>query len=176
MLCPRCQKKLDKAIFYNTEIDYCPFCLGIFFEEDELGQAKDVKDKNLAWLDVDLWQDEKKFKISYDQKLCPACRLPLYEISYGDSNVKVDLCNVCHGIWLDRGEFKKIIEYLKKKADYEILENYTKNLLKEFWEIFTGPESLREEILDFLTILKTLNYKFATQYPIITKIISQLPK
>lgn len=176
MVCPICKKLLDKAIFCNTEVNFCPNCLGLWFEEEELRWAKDIKDRNLRWLDIDLWKDLKKFKISPGQKLCPACRLPLYEISYGDSDMKVDLCNLCRGIWLDRGEFKKIIGYLKKKADYEILENYTKNLLKEFWEIFTGPESLREEILDFLTILKILNYKFATQHPIITKIISQLPK
>jgi len=35
---------------------------------------------------------------------------------------------------------------------------------------------LREEILDFLTILKVLNYKFVAQYPTITGIISVLPR
>ncbi|GAH99064.1 unnamed protein product, partial [marine sediment metagenome] len=84
--------------------------------------------------------------------------------------------NLCHGVWLDRAEFKKIIDWLKKRADYEILNNYAKNLFRELSEIFTGPETLREEILDFLTILKLLRYKFATQHPAISKIILQLPK
>lgn len=176
MLCPICKKNLDKAILSNVEVDYCPKCLGLWFEQDELKWAKDERDKNLNWLDIDLWKERKKFGISQSQKLCPLCRLPLYEINYGDSKIKVDLCNLCRGIWLDRGEFKKIIEYLKEKADFEVLNNYAKNLKAEFWEIFTGPETLREEVLDLLTILKLLNYKFATQHPIITKIISQLPK
>ena len=174
--CPRCQKKLDKAIFYNAEVDYCPQCLGIFFEEDELRQAKDVKDKNLRWLDIDLWQDERKFRISYGIRLCPGCRLPLYEVYYGDSKIIVDVCNLCQGIWLDRGEFKKIIEYLKEKADWKVLNEYAKALSEEFWEIFTGPGTLKEEILDFLIILKVLNYKFGIQHPKITKIISNLPR
>ena len=192
MKCPRCQKPLEKAIFHNTEVDYCPQCFGIFFEEDELRQAKDAKDKNLSWLDIDLWQDEKKFKISYGIRLCPSCRLPLYEVYYGDSRIVaeagasspplrsarviVDVCNLCHGIWLDRGEFKKIIEYLKEKAIWLALQNYAKALFEEFQEIFTGPETLREEVLDFLIILKILNYKFAIQHPKITKIISNLPR
>ena len=176
MFCPKCKKKLDKAIFYNVEVDYCPQCLGIFFEKDELRQAKDEKDKNLRWLDVDLWKDRKKFKISYGQRLCPSCRLPLYEVYYGDSRIIVDICNVCQGIWLDRLEFKKIIEYLKNKANYEILHKYIKNLTDEFWEVFTGPETLREEILDFLTILKLLNYKFIVQHPVLTGLISNLPR
>lgn len=176
MLCPRCKIGLEEAIFCNVGVNFCPRCLGIFFEEEELRWAKDEKDKNLNWLDIDLWKDSKKFKISSGIRLCPNCRLPLYEIYYGDSRIIVDLCNLCRGIWLDRGEFKRIIEYLKKRADYEILNNYFENLAKEFWEIFTGPETFREEVLDFLTILKLLNYKFTVQHPNLTKLISNLPK
>ncbi len=208
MECPRCNKKLEKAIFHQTEVDYCPQCLGIFFEEDELRQAKDERDRGLRWLDIDLWKDKNKFKIAYGIRLCPFCRLPLYEIYYGDSRVGkedkssssptealdevkkrtkfsspfaaarviVDVCNVCKGIWLDRGEFKKIIEYLKEKGEYEILNDYLKTLAEEFWEIFTGPENLREEVLDFMAIFKIINYKFLVQYPQLANIISNLPK
>jgi len=176
MKCPFCKKPLEEAIFYGVQVDYCPVCLGIFFEEEELRLVKDQKDKNLKWLDIDLWKDETEFKISPGMRLCPLCRLPLYEVYYGDSGIIVDVCNLCRGIWLERSEFKKIIEYLKKKADFELLEKYTKNLIMEFWEIFSGPESLKEEISDFLMVLKLLNYKFTTQHPKITEIISQLPK
>jgi len=176
MLCPYCKIKLEKAIFYKTEVDYCPRCLGLFFEEDELRQAKDEKDKNLAWLDIDLWKELRKFKISYGIRLCPACRLPLYEVYYGDSGIIVDVCNLCHGIWLDRGEFKKIIDYLKEKADWILLHQYGKALKEEFWEIFMGPESFREEVVDFLIILKLLNYKFLSQHTFLKKIISLLPR
>jgi len=176
MFCPNCKIELEKAILHNVEIDYCPKCLGIFFEEDELRWAKDTADKNLNWLDFDLWKNETKFKISKLRKLCPSCRMPLYEVNYGKSQVKVDVCNLCHGIWLDRGEFKKIIGYLKEEDAFGVLQKYAKNLLEEFWEIFIGPEAFREELSDFLAILKLFNYKFATQYPTITKIISNLPK
>ncbi len=176
MLCPCCQKKLDKAIFYNTEVDFCPVCLGVFFEEDELRQAKDERDKSLSWLDIDLWQDKTKFKISRGKLLCPACRLPLYDVYYGDSRIAVNVCNLCRGIWLDRGEFKRIIEYLKEEADWQILKKYGQNLAKELWEVFTGPETLKEEVSDFLIMLKMLNYKFSVQYPQIAKIISNLPR
>jgi len=174
--CPICKKLLSSAILFNVEVNYCPNCLGLWFEENELRLAKDEKDKDLQWLDVDLWKDEKKFKIFPGIRLCPSCRMPLYEVYYGDSGVIVDVCNLCHGVWLDRAEFKKIIDYLHKKADYEILNNYAKNLFQQFGEIFIGPETLREEILDFLTILKLLNYKFTAQHPIISRIILELPR
>jgi len=149
MLCPVCKIGLQEAIFCNVGINYCPKCLGIFFEEEELRWAKDEKDGNLNWLDIDLWERKSSFKITRGEKFCPACRLPLYEVNYGNSKIKADLCNLCRGIWLDRGEFKKIIEYLKAKASYQVLNNYLKNLIEEFWEIFTGPETLREETSGF---------------------------
>jgi Zn-finger nucleic acid-binding protein len=176
MNCPIDKKKLNKAIFYGVEVDYCPICLGLWFEDDELRLAKDEKDENLKWLDIDLWQDRKKFKIYLGERLCPSCRLPLYEVYYSDSRVILDFCSLCHGIWLDRGEFKRIIEYLGKKADSEILNNYAKNLFEEAAEILIGSETLREEILDFLTVVKLLNYKFGAQYPSIVKMISGLPR
>ena len=176
MKCPLCKTKLDRTILSGVEVDYCPKCLGLWFEEEELKWAKDVKDRNLRWLDIDLWKDEEKFRISPGQKLCPWDRLPLYETNYGDSDIKVDLCNICHGIWLERGEFKKIIQYLREKADEAILKHYLKNLREELWEIFSGPETLREEIDDFLTILKLFVYKFTVQFPNIARIISNLPR
>jgi len=176
MICPDCKKELEKAIFYGTEVDFCSKCVGIWFEEDELRMAKDNRDKNLNWVDIDLWKDQKKFRISRGNRLCPLCRLPLYEVNYDESKVKVDLCNLCKGVWLDSGEFRRIIKYLKEKADYEILHHFSKNLHDEFWEIFIGPEKLREEILDYLTVLKLLKYKFITQHPYLAKLISFLPK
>ncbi|HOK00769.1 MAG TPA: zf-TFIIB domain-containing protein [Candidatus Pacearchaeota archaeon] len=172
--CPICKISLESAILCNTEIDYCPRCFGLWFEEDELRWAKDEKDKDLNWLDIDLWKDPKKFKVSYGIRLCPSCRLPLYEVYYGDSKIIVDVCNICKGVWLDRGEFKKIIDYLKEKQKYEILNNYSENLLKQGIEIFLGPDSLKEEISDFLTVLKFLKYNLIIKHPTISKIISEL--
>jgi len=175
MNCPICKKPLQSVLFNNVEVDYCPICLGLWFDEQELRYAKDEKDENLNWLDVDLWKDESKFKVSKGIRICPHCRVPLYEVYYGNSRVAVDVCNLCHGIWLDRAEFKKIMDSLSREADNEILHNYAKNLFKQSIEIFAGPETLREEILDFLTILKLLNYKFTAQHPVISKIILELP-
>ena len=176
MNCPSCKIELKKEVFYGVEIDYCPECLGLWFEQDELSGAKDEKDKDLNWLDIPLWKEKAKFQISKGKKLCPSCSTPLYQVNYGDSQIEIDLCNTCQGIWLDRGEFKKVIDYLKEKGKKEVLENYFKNLIAEGVEVFTGPESFKSELSDFLTILKLLNYKFATQHPIITEIILNLPR
>ena len=176
MLCPACRENLEKSLFYGVEVDYCQQCLGVWFEEDELRQAKDEKDRDLRWLDINLWKDETNFEISAGQRLCPSCRMPLYQVGYGESGIFVDVCNLCHGIWLDRGEFRKIIAYLKGGVEFKILYNYLKTLRQEAWEIFAGPESFKDEVLDFLAVFKILNYKLVSRHLDIARIISQLPK
>jgi len=176
MFCPNDNEYLEKVLFHDIEVDYCPKCLGIWFDKDELRLAKDDKDKNLNWVDVDLWRDKKRFKVSLSDRRCPVCRISLREVGYDDSKVKVDFCKMCEGVWVDRGEFKQIINYLKRKSDYEILHRYAKNLSLELWEVFSGPETLREELGDFLTLLKLFNYKFITKHPYINILIEDLPK
>lgn len=174
--CPKCRVPLSETILHGVAVDYCPKCLGIWFEKEELRWAKDRKDKDLKWLDIDLWDKKEQFKVVRGIRLCPSCRMPLYEVYYGESGVVVDVCNLCHGIWLDRAEFEKIINYLKEKADFEVLNNYAKNLLEEATEVFSGPEKLRSELSDFLTILKLLKYKLLVKHPVISEIISKMPK
>ncbi len=176
MFCPNNHQELEKILFHHVEVDYCPDCLGVWFDRDELAYAKDEKDAQLNWLDFDIWRDKGKFHISKSYRHCPSCRAVFMEVHYDDSNVKIDFCKHCQGIWLDRGEFKQIMVYLKKKADYEILHHYTKNIIKELWEVFTGPQKLREELPDFLMLAKLFNYKFVVQYPFLNSWIENSQK
>ncbi len=177
MKCPIHKKiNLETAVFYDTEVDYCPEGLGVWFEKGEFRIAKDSKQKNLDWLDVDLWKEKGKFEISKEEKLCPACEVPMYEVSYSDSEIRIDLCNVCEGIWLDRGEFKKIIEYLREKSSKKIMNEYVRSLLEETGEVFTGPESLQEEVSDVVTVVGLLKHKLSAKYPTLAEIISDLPR
>lgn len=51
---------------------------------------------------------------------CPVCDTPMREIE--KFNVIIDICPSCKGVWLDRGELDKIIQY----AQYEGPINPTK--------------------------------------------------
>lgn len=176
MECPRDNENLEKVLFHTAEVDYCPKCLGIWFDKDELRLAKNDKDKDLNWLDFDIWRDKTKFNVLHIDKFCPVCRVGLVEINYDEAKTKIDFCKKCKGIWLDRGEFKQIINYLKNKSDYQILHNYSKSLVSELWEVFSGPEKFRDELEDFLTLLKLFNYKFAVQHPFLDYLIENSQK
>lgn len=167
---------MGKMLFHDVEVDYCPNCLGVWFDKDELTLAKDDKDKQLNWVDFDIWRDKGKFEVLRINKRCPACRIPFFEVTYDQSKVKIDFCKHCQGIWLDRGEFKQIIVYLNRKSDYEILHHYVKNVVIQLWEVFAGPQKFRAELEDFFMLLKLFNYKFLVQHPYINTLIDQLPK
>lgn len=174
MLCPVCKTELKKAVFYGVEIDYCPKCLGIWFDEKEFEEAKSWKDHSLSWIDPDLWEKEDQFRVSKSKKMCPKCGVPLYEVNYGDSDIKVDVCNVCHGIWLDRGEFNKIINYLETEKKEIAVGHYFATLAKKGGELFVGPDSFFDEMNDFMVVLDLLNYKIAAKYPKISQLISAI--
>lgn len=174
--CPSCNQKLKEISFYGVRIDYCEHCKGIWFEKEELDRAKDLKQETINWLDVDLWDKTEKFKMSKKGRQCPECKLPLYEVNYDDSGIKVDVCSICEGVWLDKGEFNKVMDYLKDKAGDEIINNYGNLLLEETREVFIGPEPLKEELKDLFVLLGLFKYRFVGKHPFLADLISKLPK
>lgn len=177
MKCPNCknQELSQKIKIGGIEIDMCPSCQGLWFEEDELRKTKDIKVADAKWFDFDLWKEQSGFKISKTDKKCPICNEFVYVINYNDSDIEIDVCKKCHGIWLDKGEFKKIISYVKGRSSYEVLNNYAKNMIEEAKEIVTGPESFSSELTDFLIILNLFNYRFMVKHPILTQIFFNVP-
>ncbi len=160
----------------NVGIDSCPACKGFWFDNDELRKAKDIKVSGANWFDVDLWKDESKFSGVKSEKICPKCAKALYKINYSDSDIEIDACKNCKGIWLDRGEFEKILKYVKDKSYGEILNNYKKNLVQESKEIFTGPENFKSEVADVLMLVDFFKYKFMTQHEKLGTVLINLPK
>lgn len=176
MNCPNCKKEiLEKISFNKVQVERCSQCHGIWFERDELRKAKDEEDQYLKWLDIDLWKNDKEFKALSSKKICPSCKKNLYEVRYGESSVKVDICDLCKGVWLDQEEFRKIADYLKSKVDSETLSKYFRHIFEEAKEVFTGPRKLSSEVEDFLIVTKLLEYRLLSQYPVIGNIIIHLP-
>jgi len=172
MICPNCKNNLSQKITIGAiAIDRCSACGGSWFEGDELRKAKDEKAPEAKWFDFDLWKDQSLFKAEEVNRICPLDNAKLFKLHYGDSTIEIDACKECNGIWLDKNEFEKIIKYVNRESDLEILRNYTKNLIEEGKEVFSGPESVESEIGDLLLLAKMFRYKFMAQNPILTKII-----
>ena len=86
-------------------------------------------------------------------------------ITYETSAVAIDKCATCRGIWLDHGEFEKIVKHLEEAVSTKSASEYAKDAFTEFLEIATGPEGRISEVKDFLVVLKLLELRIAVENP-----------
>lgn len=176
MNCPKCNQQLKQTKINSAEVNRCDDCGGIWFDKDELKLVRDERDKNLSWLDFDLWNDKNKLSVSGKSIDCPRDEEPLFKIKCGNTDVLVDICLECRGIWLDKDELDKIILELKEKINAETIPEYFDDLGVEIGKLITHQGKAREEAKHIMIIMKLIEYRFMSQHPDLAKIISKLPK
>ena len=111
----------------NIKIDHCPTCSGIWLDQSELELIQKSRENNYQ---VDLSEKSKlKDQLSGAYRMaaaeaprnlaCPKCNKNLFEKEYGySSQVQIDICIHCKGIWLDQGELKSLeVFYERLQAD-----------------------------------------------------------
>jgi Zn-finger nucleic acid-binding protein len=103
----------------QVEIDYCPFCSGIWLDAGELETL--LGDSQLA---RDLL---KSFKVEkdIDEALvkCPICRKKMHKIGVGgDHPLIIDRCRLNHGVWFDKDELQRIIKMGNVGGDSKVLD------------------------------------------------------
>ncbi|HBC46798.1 MAG TPA: hypothetical protein DEO84_00325 [candidate division Zixibacteria bacterium] len=172
MQCPKCGSSMRSRVKHKIEIDECTDCKSLWFDVDELRKIKDSIDKDLNWMDFDIWKNEKEFTIVKNPRKCPHCNIEMVTISYGSTNVEIDYCHKCGGILLDKGELLKIIEHLENELLTKNVHEYWKATLLEAKEIVTGKEGLISEWKDFKTVLRMMEYRILTENPKLAKTIA----
>lgn len=117
MKCPRCKFNLDKAYieellsdakFENVEVDKCPNCNGVWFDEGELRRVDEKIEPKIIEI-----KSIPSLKEQYVDLNCPNCENSIVMdkvLSELDKDVVMDVCPSCKGIWLDGGEFDAIKE------------------------------------------------------------------
>jgi len=166
MRCPNCQHNLKQNDYKGVKIDECENCKGEWFDRDELRKAKDRTDDDLRWLDFELFDDKaNKYTTAPSERKCPKNSSEMSSLTYQDSKVVIDKCNICKGVWLDNHEFEKIIKYLEHIVVATPSSEYGKETLREFSEIFTGPENTISEIKDFMSIANFFSIRLQVENP-----------
>jgi len=118
--CPRCDKPLqtiDLKIEGKFLIERCTQCLGMFFDPGELEALLDKSVANVYHIDYSQLETLKTAKRHQDFPVtyikCPVCRKLMNRINFGSlSGVIVDKCKE-HGVWLDGGELRQLMEWTK---------------------------------------------------------------
>jgi Zn-finger nucleic acid-binding protein len=174
MECPVDGSTLETHPVHSVNIEECPQCKGLWFEEGELRKAKDASEPDLNWLDFDLWSDQDFFNADWSSRKCLHCGKNMATISYADTGVKVEYCLDGHGIWLDKGEFQAIVEALSEEIPSKDISDFVKASLEEAKEIFVGDEGFVSEWKDFLTVTRLLQYRVLVDNPRVAELLIAL--
>jgi len=107
MKCPKCKTESFVAFFVQqVEVDRCSSCNGIWFDEQELVHLLTEDARQLT----PLREGEEKAELDARRGGCPRDNSSLLRVySSLNRSVIVDACPQCRGIWLDGGEFEKLL-------------------------------------------------------------------
>jgi len=119
-ICPRCDKPLqtiDLKMGGTFLIERCPSCLGLFFDPGELEAILEKSVSYVYHIDYLRLEELRKTRRHADYPVtyikCPVCRKLMNRINFGaQSGVIVDKCRY-HGVWLDGGELRQLMEWTK---------------------------------------------------------------
>ena len=109
MLCPKCRKATLAEMQVGdvrTAVDQCRSCGGIWFDRKELEVIMDLAAKDLS---IPAAAEETR-------RTCPRDFENLATFKYPQTEVMVDMCRRCEGLWLDGGELTEIRK-IRKQLD-----------------------------------------------------------
>ena len=118
MQCPRCKGSLRAEKHEYVEFDICMYCRGIWVSGEQF-RALAVKVATEGQVESSIkltFQARKVLRAGEDNpvKICPKCTLAMREFNYAyDSNVFLDQCEQCKGIWLDPNEIIDIAKHIQ---------------------------------------------------------------
>jgi Zn-finger nucleic acid-binding protein len=105
VICPKCKDPLEPVVVESVEIDRCTGCDGVWFDRSELGKL--LQEEGRKTRSLQKGHDSERLDVL--PGVCPRDAKPLVRTrgSYR-TQVDVDFCRECCGIWLDAGEFKQL--------------------------------------------------------------------
>jgi Zn-finger nucleic acid-binding protein len=164
MYCPDCKVPLYATEYLGVRVDECPECLGRWFDRDELRRAKDHADPDLRWLDFDVFAGEPSDPQACAKgRDCPRDLVKMGVVVYERSGVCVDKCGQCLGVWLDHGEFEKIVKHLEMAVDAETAAQYREEAKKQLAQVFKGPGGPLSELRDFFAVMHLLKTRVGVE-------------
>lgn len=177
MNCPNCAEELVSREYNDIEINECRNCGGKWFERGQLKSAKDNENENMSWLDFDPFgKDAEELCILSEGKPCPKCSKNMASLKYSKSSVIIDKCKDCEGVWLDSGEFPKIIQYIDNVLNTESAKDYSIETFNQLVKVLTSSNNVGSEIKDLMALVKLLEMRIAAEHPKLANTIQTIYK
>lgn len=176
--CPKCGTALNIYKLHGMKFEGCPKCKGLWLVKDELRKLKNkIEDGSMRWLNTEIENIEKTAVVS-TKRPCVKCKdVKMVSVIFGKSKIVVDWCQKCHGMWLDRGEFEEIAEYLKQELAHarpKEIEHQVAEDVKRIWS--GGPESRLDEALDAKAAVSALVTATIFEHPALANLCMGFPR
>ena len=166
MKCPSCRIDLTRHDLKGIVIDHCEQCDGLWFDKGELVRAKNEEDRDLRGFDFPLWTETEKVTTVIGERSCPKCHEKMSVVNYaGYADLPLDLCPICQGVWLDKGEFDTLISHLEELKEEFSLASYFKDFEEEAKQLFVSKKGFFAEAKDLVAISKLLLYRIVEAIP-----------
>lgn len=121
--CPKCESKLWHLKRNGMIVEMCSSCNGMWFDAGELTVLLEVYRKFDA-------NDGELTEVP-----CVRCGANMRELKYPGTEVVIDRCPECQGIWLDKGEYEDL-----KGALSKLVPDDGKDYNTRAQELFAGLE------------------------------------
>jgi Zn-finger nucleic acid-binding protein len=149
-ICPRCDLPLERfevAILDEFHIERCSKCFGMFLSRDDLTEALEDVVQRVREVDYEkltlLVEEGLRDRWPTNYIKCPVCTNFMNRRNYGSSSgVVMDTCKD-HGVWLDGGEFNKLLRWAHAGGiqHHARQEKERDRMAKQKWEARRqGPE------------------------------------
>ena len=162
--CPRCRQKLEIVHLDSSNIRECTKCGGIWSGIEAFENLCASKEQQAAVLDFISDHVDRSVKpatISYVP--CPDCKELMNRSNFARaSGVIIDLCKK-HGVWFDRDELPKIIEFIVDGGMQRAREKQRVSLEEERKKL--RDDQRRQTVIDQRYGLKT-TWESETESPV----------
>jgi len=126
LICPKCP---DDVILQEKDVDgvkvhSCEKCKGIWLNKGELNQLAHPIEGDLEYCSADSMEEDRITDFT-----CPDCPdIKLVKVNFiSYSEILLEYCKKCQGIWLDRGEMDAINAEIDKLQD--VPENWDHRIM-----------------------------------------------
>jgi len=137
MNCPACRRPMMAVEYQQIELDYCPHCHGVWFDQGELELAlltAGVGD--VAHLLQDILHTPAT-GVKEQPRRCPICSKKMKKSQPGGSDgVTLDTCGQGDGLWFDGGEVDHLVKIM---ADKLPASNEQKHVFSFMQAVFHSP-------------------------------------
>ena len=176
--CPTCGTNLNFYKAFSIKFEGCPKCKGIWLIKDELRELKNKVDgPHLRWLNDEI-ENIDKTSLVEGKRACVNCKTTkMVSVVFGNSKIVVDWCPNCHGMWLDRGAFDSIVDYLKDEVSHMDHKEIEKKVAEDLKRVWTGgPESRFQELLDAKAAVSAMISADIFEHPKLRDFLMALPR